>query len=283
MKNKKKYWLIPTALIAFFIVPLLINVLFKYDFGIEYIRAEWTAGDALSFYGAIVASLSTVLGVFFTVKYSNEKYRNDIRNKVLPFFTIEMTGVRKTYCKNENGDGEEGKWNIILPNEDMPAEEFEKNNYIFYLDEGTIEVISAFKRDFLKSGNIPKRTYIPIVIKNIGVGTALFVNCGLYKKGEKAKEVTSKSTFCVNDSKTIYIIVENIQWESNNNLKYIFDVDYRDMYGNQYRNEINIVPLFKNGKPEFQCTTNYLQKVVYLVDNTTEDEDNGQVKDADGE
>ena len=86
----------------------------------------------------------------------------------------------------------------------------------------------------------------------------------------------------MNDSKTIYIIVENIQWESNNNLKYIFDVDYRDIYGNQYENEINIEFLYKNGKPGVFYTTNYLQKVVYLVDNTTEDENNGQVKDADG-
>ncbi len=42
-------------------VPLLINVLFKIDSGICALQAEWSAGDALGYYGAVLSFLGTVV------------------------------------------------------------------------------------------------------------------------------------------------------------------------------------------------------------------------------
>ena len=42
-------------------VPLIINLLFKYDFHISIFQAEWTAGDALEYYGAVLSFLGTVV------------------------------------------------------------------------------------------------------------------------------------------------------------------------------------------------------------------------------
>lgn len=42
-------------------VPLIINILFKYSSTIEIFRAEWTAGDALGYYGAVLSFVGTVV------------------------------------------------------------------------------------------------------------------------------------------------------------------------------------------------------------------------------
>ena len=74
------------SVVGLVVVPLLINFLFKMDFGIELLRAEWDAGDALSFYGGLLAALLAVYGVYLSIDYSKRIYRDDLRNQVLPFF-----------------------------------------------------------------------------------------------------------------------------------------------------------------------------------------------------
>jgi len=64
---KKKFILsiLVVILLISFGGMVIINILFKTSFGLELLEAEWEAGDALSFYGTIVASIIGVLGVFF--------------------------------------------------------------------------------------------------------------------------------------------------------------------------------------------------------------------------
>lgn len=47
-------------IVVLFGIPLLINILYKFDVGCEIFRAEWSAGDALSYYGAILSFIGTV-------------------------------------------------------------------------------------------------------------------------------------------------------------------------------------------------------------------------------
>lgn len=48
-------------LIALIGVPFAINLLFKADTNINVLQAEWSAGDALGYYGAVLSFLGTVI------------------------------------------------------------------------------------------------------------------------------------------------------------------------------------------------------------------------------
>lgn len=77
---------------SFFIaIPLGINILFKIDLGIDMLQSEWEAGDALSFYGAVLSGMLTVIGVFLTIRNENNKAKNDDFIKYKPI--LELNGM----------------------------------------------------------------------------------------------------------------------------------------------------------------------------------------------
>lgn len=68
---------IGVIVLTVFIIPFLINYAFKVDCPIELFRTEWNAGDALSFYGVIIASVFTIIGVYMTIQYSQKSYKEN--------------------------------------------------------------------------------------------------------------------------------------------------------------------------------------------------------------
>lgn len=78
-KTKLKRIIFITGLLTLFvlIIPLIINILFKNDLGIEMLRSEWTAGEALSFYGAVLGGLITLGGVWLTIKDERKKQKTE--------------------------------------------------------------------------------------------------------------------------------------------------------------------------------------------------------------
>lgn len=90
-------------------VPLVINILFKYDFHINIFQAEWTAGDALEYYGAVLSFLGTViLGVLALYQTHIIKSEADVKASILeeqerkenmPHFYIRFLGA-SGFCGN---------------------------------------------------------------------------------------------------------------------------------------------------------------------------------------
>ena len=78
--EQKTHNCIYTCLYAIFTVlfgiPFLINILYKFDIGFEILRAEWSAGDALSYYGAILSFIGTV-GLGALAMYQNHIIRTE--------------------------------------------------------------------------------------------------------------------------------------------------------------------------------------------------------------
>lgn len=75
--------------IVILVIPLLINILFKFDFNIWWLESEWTAGEALSFYGGLLSFVGTViLGV---VSVWQTKKSNEISSKLLKKDLIDST------------------------------------------------------------------------------------------------------------------------------------------------------------------------------------------------
>lgn len=70
-------------------IPIIINILFKFDFNIWWLQGEWSAGDALSFYGCLLSFIGTItLGA---ISIWQTKKSNDISKQLLEKYLLEST------------------------------------------------------------------------------------------------------------------------------------------------------------------------------------------------
>ena len=82
----KHKWKLLLAFIIFIVaIPFGINSLFKLTSPLDIFVAEWEAGDALAFYGVMLASATTIIGVYISIEYAQRNYRVDEVNRVKPY------------------------------------------------------------------------------------------------------------------------------------------------------------------------------------------------------
>lgn len=92
MKSKKdKYKVILLSVLLVVIIPLILNVLYKFDSGICIFQTEWHAEDALSFYGDILGAAVTVIGVVWTINNERKERKKD--NSILYKPILEVVQV----------------------------------------------------------------------------------------------------------------------------------------------------------------------------------------------
>ena len=90
MKKLIKVIAITIAILFFmFFVPLLINILFKFDFNIWWFESEWGAGDALNFFGSILSFIGTI--VLGTISIWQTSKANNLSEKLLEKDLLEST------------------------------------------------------------------------------------------------------------------------------------------------------------------------------------------------
>ena len=95
MNKSRGRWLLIGTLSAIILVvgvPFIINECYKKNAG--YITV-WNAADLLSYYGTIVAAGIGIVGVYFTVYIANKNYRDDAKNRILPYIAINVINVRQ--------------------------------------------------------------------------------------------------------------------------------------------------------------------------------------------
>ena len=237
-----------TAIIFLFIIPLVINWLFKVASPIELFVAEWDAGDALSFYGALLASVATIIGVYLSILYAQKNYREDERNRNKPY--LALTHLRSksnanifntTYSKKEDGlDPAE----LINPPQ---YEEFKIEKVYVDITSTGIEFKSGLTDEQQKilanAGAVWKRNgneyalvsenYIslPFDIENVGNGAAIDFIIALYKKGNARRGI---NLYTIKQNGSIYLqIFSECKAESVYG-DYILELQYHDIIGTKY-------------------------------------------------
>ena len=83
--SKYKWQIILAFTVFIVIIPAVINWFFKLESPCNFFVAEWGAGDVLDFYGAMLASVTTILGVYISIEYAQRNYRIDEANRVKPY------------------------------------------------------------------------------------------------------------------------------------------------------------------------------------------------------
>ena len=259
MRFIKKHWLF-VAFIVFLLVvgiPAIINWLFKIQPSIEFFSAEWEAGDVLTFYGSLLAAIATIFGVFLTVRYAQENYRADERNKQLPFLALTYMRKKSKFYFFDTGLKEQPPENVDDPN-DYYLEYRLKNVYIVITSSG-IEYKSKLSPDQYnilkrcgqmweeKDGRLSQsvRSYIslPFELDNVGNGAAIELKVSLYKKDDLVKKAVSIDTLRVKESFYVHIFSEV---ETDNILgDYVLAFRYKDILSNTYSQSFPMVFLRK--------------------------------------
>ena len=92
MNKSKKAIIICSIIVVVLIVavPLIIHILFSNKSPNDFWSAKWEAGDMLQYAGFIISAVVAIIGIGFTIMYTQKQYHDDVLNGVLPYFSIEV-------------------------------------------------------------------------------------------------------------------------------------------------------------------------------------------------
>ena len=246
---KYKFKIASFFVIFIVVIPLIINGLFKIEAPCNILVAEWSAGDALSFYGTMLASASTIIGVYISIEYAQRNYRIDEINRVKPYFAltqynyyskISFSSVLPFVQNNENETENKDAQNIY--------EEYKLEEVYIIIEKTGVQFKNRlpFTQDqLLKNGGSEwiaqgngnyscKRhpfVYIIFEAENVGNGAATNLVINFYKKSEKRRGV-NLYTIKVNGSFRFYVFCDDIDIAKKEN--YVIELTYSDIIGNYY-------------------------------------------------
>lgn len=277
----KKHWKLCLLSFCVFIiaVPLLINILFKIHSTVDFIVAEWDASAALIFYGALLAAGITVFGVYLTIQYSRENYKEDVRNRVLPFIVIEMlkTKSHKTFFASNTEDDEATPEGYV---------EYKLQDYYCILNDGKIEYktgLTSAQKQLLQNGGtewvseanggrciVVDDICVPIEIENVGNGTAINFRYGLNRTNVAVNERKFLPVISLKAGGTLmfYIFSEDCGKNSNNHGEYVLLFVYEDIYKNRYEQKFDVSIEYseEHNAPVFSINMDHMQTLTQQED-----------------
>lgn len=260
MKNELKKYISrhPGYLIALIIAviggPFAIHIFFRLQPENSFFTPIWSAGEFLEYYGNLLASAGAIAGVFFTVRYTQANYRDDNRNSVLPVMTLtEMMTKHYVNPFHDNpGAHRETPANTDSENEDVNSavlyEEYRLQKICFFYENGTFVAktdLPKKERDQLKYGmeNTTKengvygdftvgKINIPLVLENVGNGTAINCRIGLNAVNREERLLRAIQ---LNPGETFYILIYAPDSQAITDKQFQLSMVYHDIYKNTYR------------------------------------------------
>ena len=270
-KNQKSILLV----LGFVLIgPMIINVLFKLHPPIGFFVAEWDASAMLSYYGTLIAAVIAIYGIFITIQYSQKSYRDDVRDRSMPFIVIDMlkTSLHRSFLQstvaNTGADNIEG------------YREYKLKDYYCILENGKIEYktgLTKAQKKLLDDGGmrwvscgnggsmqVIDEICVPFEIENVGNGAAIRMRYGLNRKETDEKNRRYLPTISLKqDTPMMFrLFSEDCSRNSANLGQYILSFYYEDIYSNRYEQhfDINIEYDEKINSPVCLVNMSHVQK-----------------------
>lgn len=279
------------AIIFLFAIPLAINWLFKVEAPFELLVAEWDSGDALSFYSALLASVSTIIGVYLSILYAQKNYREDERNRNKPYFALthlrsksNVNILNTIYSKKEDGLDpaelmnppmyEEFKIERVYVDIAVTGIKFKSG-----LTDEQQKILANAGAVWKRNGNeytLVSENYIslPFDVENVGNGAAIDFVVTLYKNGNARRGM---NLYTIKKNGSIYFHIFSECKSESIYGEYILELQYHDVIGTKYSQKYPITFEINNeGRLKMLMDFSGKQEIV-------EEEDNGQIEDALGE
>lgn len=287
--SKYKWKLLLAFAIFIVAIPFGINSLFKLTSPLNIFIAEWGAGDALAFYGVMLASATSIIGVYISIEYAQRNYRIDELNRVKPYFAL-------THCSSQsklnpsalfNSGGVET--NTGEKNQNVfTYEEYRLKEIYIVIEQTTIAFrkrLSNAQQQRLKSGGLEwcnqgggchtlqARTFVsmPFEAENVGNGAATNTKIAFYKKGEE-RMCVSLYTVKKGDLFKFHIFCDDENIVKGND--YMIELIYGDIIGNDYSQKYPVT-FDEDAETKQFCTTVDLSGKQELTDMNTEENENG--------
>lgn len=234
MKKKDTTKIAIIAFVILFVIPFLINLSFKI-YSIHFLAAEWTAGDLLSFYGAVLGALITLIGLVVTLNYQSEQARKDDEIKYKPI--LKLNSVETEY----NGFMGRRELKILFPFHSFNGDEFKmQKEKLFYKQ---MEDTSDFHLIFQNKG---RGEAIEVSLDHAGIrevdwdeNSHLYIGTSI---------PLSLGEILVSESADIIISLPNFlflkEGQNNNHIWIELTVSYDDMF-HRNRREMRILSDFK--------------------------------------
>lgn len=287
--SKYKWKLLLAFAIFIVAIPFGINSLFKLTSPLNIFIAEWGAGDALAFYGVMLASATTIIGVYISIEYAQRNYRIDELNRVKPYFALtpcsSQSKLNPSALFNSGGvetNTDEKNQNVFT------YEEYRLKEIYIVIEQTTIafrERLSNAQQQRLKSGGLEwcnqggryhtlqARTFVsmPFEVENVGNGAATNTKIAFYKKGEERMGV-SLYTVKKDDLFKFHIFCDDENIVKGND--YMIELIYGDIIGNYYSQKYPVA-FDEDAETKRFRTTVDLSGKQELTDMNTEEDENG--------
>ena len=238
--------------------PIIIHFLFKQQ-GPQWLKAEWGAGDAISYYGVLLASVITIYGLFLTFKDNRRGIEEQSRLDKLPFIGMNTFDVsyRIPYLNPENDDVMDIKssaFQSMRSKDEYYYSESKLENVFFIIRDGNISInrrLTENQLDMVKHQGVIQETiahgvyaavdhnliYHPLEIENIGNGAAIDFRLGFNKLTDNCP----KNDFMyippmpLKVGQKIYLAIYAENDKDENCGEYVIEFYYTDIFGNNYK------------------------------------------------
>ena len=245
--SKYKWQIILAFTVFIVIIPAVINWFFKLESPCNFFIAEWGAGDVLAFYGAMLASVTTIFGVYISIEYAQRNYQMDEANRVKPYLSL-------THYKSES----KTNWGLGIPAEATDADgveqpqsyytEYKLDKVYIVIDQAEIrfqDKLSDNQQQRIKSGgfewydhgggcrSLQSHPFVsmPFDVENVGSGAAINTMIAFYKKGEERR---GASLYTIKQGASFYFHVFCDDADSVVDNEYVIELLYGDIIGNYY-------------------------------------------------
>lgn len=255
-------------------IPIIINELYSCD-QVHYIT-QWKAEDVLSYYGTIIAAVMGVLGVYLTVYIANKNYREDARNRILPYIAINVMNIRQP---NPFSEGFCSIDYSMMGNDPIIEESLEGKswNHLFFVIDGkekirATESLSDEESDKLKVAEVIWRrakdgkmylrdadtVSMPFMIENIGTGAAKNLRMSFCSQNGNP---FFKAELILKPNDKFYIHIFSEKGFDIVKGDYLFSVYYEDISGNEYEQLFPVEIIEENGNRYKRIDTNGKQRL----------------------
>lgn len=241
IKKWIKYLVI--IIICVLLIPICVHIIYKAPAINPFWTSIWGPEDLLAYAGTMTGSVCTVLGVFFSIRYTQRNYEEDTRMKALPYIVVTPLRSKIKFDlfndtiqseKDESNGYEEyqlGKVYIIIENgKTLIKEKLSKQQLDLLYKNGVRKVPIGDSEALIKSPLISQ----PLLVENVGNGAAVHFRIGASDKNGKIERSMVPISLPVNRTFAAHLYCDNYKSENLNCGNYKFGIYYDDIYGNSY-------------------------------------------------
>lgn len=258
--HKKQAILIALGLI---LLPILIvHVLFKIN-GPEWLRAEWFAGDLLSYFGAVLGTLATIVTIIVTIQLAVEgqqkelkMMREDRKLSIKPHLQTSHSPLFSV----DDAIGLEDKKTLFVTYP-VNEKEIDKDGFLPGCSLNVPYILKKYQKQSDDSGKIPRINFIhdfyilKYSLANVGAGNAINIQFLI-----ENKPCFPAFSLVANSSRDfVFILKKGLIEDKSRNIT--FDFMYSDIasMGKYSQHETICFYVEKDG------TLNYSQRIEDLI------------------